>query len=213
MSFPTIPLEPVNLQAARMLSVTCDDLRKTPFYLGLLDEMKDLDADILRMETQIASHHGQENQWYRQCQYSLKLARSHRYSVYLTASNIGSMAVEIAAHRRKEAAHLRQIREHEEKIARKEANKTKQARLHAEKQAEVEKAQAKRDTELARLADIREGTAARDAARLERIRLANDEQNAFHTRFKKVVRNTVGPTRYLELIESAKNNSTPTLTK
>lgn len=94
-SYPDTPLAPVNRQAATLLANIGEDPKDTGFYLGLQEEAKALDKAIVSMQAQLEAHKGEKNSWYRQCQYSLELAKRHRSTVHQSLKSLVKLSKEI----------------------------------------------------------------------------------------------------------------------
>ena len=138
-SYPDTPLAPVNRQAATLLANIGEDPKDTGFYLGLQEEAKALDRAIVSMQAQLEAHKGEKNSWYRQCQYSLELAKRHRATVHQSLKSIVRLSKKIVKNknsllhfqRQKFAAEERQRKHERHEAFVKEAHAAKMQRIEA----------------------------------------------------------------------------------
>lgn len=101
-TFGEIPLSPINRQAASMLAaVDNDDLKKTDYYLGLMDESEEIARSIASMESQLRQVRDAQSEWRRQCEYNLSIARSRSKQIITAINMVRSICNSIVKDRSK----------------------------------------------------------------------------------------------------------------
>lgn len=174
-SYPDTPLAPVNRQAATLLANIGENPKDTGFYLGLQEEAKDLDKAIVSMQAQLKAHEGEKNSWYRQCQYSLELAKRHRATVHQSLKSIVNLSKEIVKNKNKLLEFERQKFAAEERQRRHDRHESS---LKAVSQAAHE-------------------------AKMLRIEAANSDNEKFLKALREVLEEKVGTEERLRLFKAA----------
>ena len=153
-----------------------EDPKETGFYLGLQDEAKSLDKAILSMQEQLKQFYGEPNQWYRQCAYSLELAKRHRKTVRQSLKSIFKLSAAIVSGRNLSADLQRQ------KIA-------------AEERARMK---------LENIERVRSNMEFAHAAKMARIEASNRANERFLRVLREVLREELGEPERLRIYEKAR---------